>query len=326
MPTTKPCPVGPSKNIRDVAGSSSEMGLMVEADDVTRPDVLAWMAEFERRQTDQHPRELLRSSSAASIAAGITGAPPTREEVEAVLAIAPEAITRTFVSEDRKLAHIIFAIGPISLGEREALVEEMEADLRAPPGVTVTPSGLAVIGIEAVHALTANRPLMTYTALGGVLVGLLLLYRSVAKAIAPLVPILIAVGASSALLYVLGIDLNPLTSVSGPLIIAMSTEFTVLLMSRYCEERARGFSPHEAMATASNRIGGAITASGLTMIGGFGVLAFSGFPLLDGFGRVTALNIGVALVSTLLTLPPILVWADSRIVPTSVRQGLRRSE
>ena len=97
-------------------------------------------------------------------------------------------------------------------------------------------------------------------------------------------------------------------------------------MSRYCEERARGFSPHEAMATASNRIGGAITASGLTMIGGFGVLAFSGFPLLDGFGRVTALNIGVALVSTLLTLPPILVWADSRIVPTSVRQGLRRSE
>ena len=299
-------------HIRDVAGSSSELGLMVEAEDVTAPEVTAWMDDFERRQIEQHPEELLHSSSIASIVTSMTNAPPTREEVDAVLAVAPEAITRSFISDDRTLAHIIFAIGPISLAEREALVEEMEADLRAPPSVTVTPSGLAVIGIEAVHALTANRPLMTYTALGGVFVGLLLLFRHLAKAAATLLPIFIAVGASSMLLYLLGIDLNPLTSVSGPLIVAMGTEFSVLLMSRYCEERARGFGPREAVLTASRRIGAAITASGLTVIGGFGVLAFSGFPLLDTFGKVTALNISVALVSTLIVLPPVLVWTDER--------------
>jgi predicted RND superfamily exporter protein len=32
--------------------------------------------------------------------------------------------------------------------------------------------------------------------------------------------------------------------------------------------------------------------------------------LLDNFGRVNALNIGVSLISTLLLLPPLLVWAD----------------
>lgn len=309
--------------IRDVAGSSSELGLMVEADDVTRPEVLAWMADFEERQREQHPNELLRSSSIASIVTSITRAPPLPEEAAAVLAVAPEAIIKTFVSEDRGLAHVVFAIGPISLGERKELVQQMEADLGAPPGVTVTPSGLAVIGTEAVDALTANRPLMTYTALGGVFLALLLLFRNIAKAVAALVPIFIAVGASPALLYLLGMDLNPLTSVSGPLIIAMSTEFSVLLLARYCEERARGFGPQQAMLTASTRIGGAITASGLTVIGGFGVLAFSGFPLLDGFGKVTALNITVALLSTLIVLPPLLVWADSAIHPLPARKERR---
>jgi predicted RND superfamily exporter protein len=45
-------------------------------------------------------------------------------------------------------------------------------------------------------------------------------------------------------------------------------------------------------------------------MGGFGVLAFSGFPLLESFGQVTALNIGLSLLSTLFVLPALLVWAD----------------
>ena len=107
-----------------------------------------------------------------------------------------------------------------------------------------------------------------------------------------------------------GIEYSPLTSISGPLIIAMGTEFNVLLMGRYYEERAAGLAPRDAMSKASLRIGRAITASGLTVMGGFAVLAFSDFPLLDNFGKVTASNIGLSLLSTLILLPPLLVWAD----------------
>jgi predicted RND superfamily exporter protein len=64
------------------------------------------------------------------------------------------------------------------------------------------------------------------------------------------------------------------------------------------------------MSRASLRIGRAIMASGLTVMGGFAVLAFTDFPLLDNFGKVTALNIGISLISTLVLLPPLLVWAD----------------
>jgi predicted RND superfamily exporter protein len=60
-------------------------------------------------------------------------------------------------------------------------------------------------------------------------------------------------------------------------------------------------------------------------MGGFAVLAFTNFPLLDNFGKVTALNIGISLISTLVLLPPLLVWADEERgfvgVPEGVTEG-----
>jgi uncharacterized protein len=35
-------------------------------------------------------------------------------------------------------------------------------------------------------------------------------------------------------------------------------------------------------------------------------------PLLHDFGRIVALNVAIALLSALVILPPMLVWADKR--------------
>jgi len=313
-------------HIRDTTGSTNMLGVLVEASDVTRHDVLSWMADFEQRQMDEHP-ELLRSDSLASTITAVTGAPPTPEDARAILAVAPPGIRENLISADRTKAHIIFTMGTVSLEERKTLVDQIRRDLDTPAGVSATFGGIAVIGVEAVAALSQNRTLMTFAALGAILIGLFLVYRNVVKALAPVLPILMAVGSSSVLLFFLGIKLNPLTAVSGPLIIAMGVDFTILLMSRYYEEREKGQSPREAMSTASLRIGRAITASGLTVIGGFGVLAFSDFPLLVDFGKVTALNMGLCLLGTLVVLPPLLVWADEEtgLVPQP-EEHLRAAE
>ena len=174
----------------------------------------------------------------------------------------------------------------------------------------VAPAGIAVVGTAAIDAVSHNRDLMSFVAVAAILLTLLVFFRNPVKAIAPLLPVVLALGASAMLLYFSGIEYSPLTSISGPLIIAMGTEFNVLLMCRYFEERGNGLAPREAMSKASLRIGRAIMSSGLTVMGGFAVLAFSDFPLLGNFGTVTALNIGLSLLSTLILLPPLLVWAD----------------
>ena len=296
-----------------VVGSTSELNLMVEAppgEHVTDQAILDWMLTFERRQRQQHPA-LHQSNSLASFTEQVTGDAPTTTSAEHALAIAPQAIVDSVVNADRTTASITFAIDDsLTLSDQRGLTEQITQDASPPAGVAINPAGIAVVGIASLDAISSNRDLMSLVALGAILVALLAIFRNPLRAIAPLLPVVLALGASSMLLYFGGVEYSPLTSISGPLIIAMGTEFNILLMSRYFEERASGLEARAAMANASLRIGRAISASGLTVMGGFAVLAFSDFPLLDNFGRVTALNVGLSLLSTLILLPPLLVWAD----------------
>jgi len=88
---------------------------------------------------------------------------------------------------------------------------------------------------------------MTLAALGLVAVWLWIFFRRLTKMVLTLIPVLIAVGLSSLVIYATGMELSPLTAVSGPLVIAVCTEFAVLIMSRYVEERERG-APRSCVA------------------------------------------------------------------------------
>jgi predicted RND superfamily exporter protein len=210
------------------------------------------------------------------------------------------------------------------------LIESIRADLRddlAPPaGVTATPSGLAVIGIELVHGMEANRSRLTLAAL--LIVALWLVARGGLRprAILPLVPIAIAVGVSTFVVWAVGIELTPLTTVAAPLVIAVATEFTILLEARYSEERRRGRSPEEAVSVGLPRIGRAFVASGLTLVGGFGVMALSPMPLLREFGIVVAIDVVIALACALVIMAPLLRWTDRPDRPRSVESGTIRDD
>jgi len=301
-------------HVRDIAGSTGELDLLVEASDgrsVTDDDVLSWMAAFEQREQASH-QELGQSNSIASLTSQLTGDTPTSADALKAIDTLPAALVTSVISSDRKSAAITFALtGDESLAEQKTMTQSVVRDANPPDGITIAPAGISVVGMASVDALSANRDVMSFVAVGAIVAFLLVAYRNPVKALAPLLPVVLALGASAMILYAAGIEYSPLTSISGPLIIAMGTEFSVLLMARYFEERSNGLSPRDAMSRASLRIGRAITASGLTVMGGFAVLAFTNFPLLDNFGKVTALNIGISLISTLVLLPPLLVWADA---------------
>jgi predicted RND superfamily exporter protein len=153
---------------------------------------------------------------------------------------------------------------------------------------------------------------LTYLAVLFVFLFLSIRLRSVIRSLLSLVPVLIAVGAASLFAYAFSLELSPMTAVGGPLVIAACTEFTSLILLRFVEERRRGFEPREAMNETASRTGRAFVVSALTAIAGVAVLSFSSLPLLRDFGRIVAMNVAVALLSALVVLPPMLVWADRR--------------
>ena len=137
---------------------------------------------------------------------------------------------------------------------------------------------------------------LTYLAI--LFVGLFLTFRlrSLIRALLSLVPVLVAVGAVSLIGVAFHLKLSPVTAVAGPLVVAVCTEFTSLILLRFVEERARGLTPRQAMDATARRTGRAFMVSGMTAIAGVAVLGLSSMPLLSDFGIIVAINITVALL------------------------------
>ena len=315
IPSSTPALVNLNK-AREVV-TATELPLLVEGEDLTRPEVLQWMASFQKEELSRHPELLTVDSLATVVASAGDEQIPSQDVVDETLASLPQSVRDGLITPDRRAATISFGVELVPVQDLNDLIDEMEDDLKyelkPPPGVTAIPAGAVTLAARAVTVLTANRELITLAGVLAVTLGLLAVYRNPLRALMPVLPIGLVVGWSAGFMYLAGIDINPLTAVMGALIIGIGTEFTVLLLERYYEEKGKGAPPREAMLTAVGRIGRAIGASGLTVAAGFATLIFSGFPALQDFGWVTVVTVLFALVSALVVLPPVVVWLDERI-------------
>jgi uncharacterized protein len=181
-----------------------------------------------------------------------------------------------------------------------------------------------VLAADANHAL-ADPVRRLATLLFGLLAVVAVLfgvYRSWERAWVPVVPIGLATGWSALLLWLLGVSLNPMSAALGALVIAISTEFAVLLCARFREERSAGWDVREALERTYRSTGAAVLASGVTALAGFAVLTASDVAMLRDFGLVTVVDLAVSLLGVLAVLPAVLVAAERRAGrPRAARRG-----
>jgi hypothetical protein len=136
---------------------------------------------------------------------------------------------------------------------------------------------------------------------------LFLIYRNAIKAITPVIPIMMIVGWNGLVMYLLGIDYTPMTATLGSLTIGVASEYTILIMERYYEEKANGLSVIDSVKHATRQIGTAITVSGMTTVFGFAALLASSFNMISNFGLVTVITVGFSLIGAIIVMPAIIV-------------------
>ncbi len=313
--------------LQQATGVSGELDVLVSGD-VLSPEAIAWMGDFKRDVLREHGfdgefptcqaegTELCPGPALSDLFAEGSGA-LTPERISAVLAAIPPYFSQAILSDTDagKVANVSFLIPVMPLDEQEALIDEIRADLDPPPGVHAEVVGLPVLAADANSELSGSRYWLTLAGLLAVGLVLLAVYRSASRALVPLLPIALATGWSALVLEATDIPLNPMSATLGTLVIAVATEFSVILAARYHEQRAAGESIGEALRLTYARTGTAVLASGITSIAGFGVLAFSGITMLRDFGLVTVVDLTVALVGVMLVLPAALVWAEEDFRP-----------
>jgi uncharacterized protein len=314
--------------LQDTTGVSGELDVSIEADDLTDPRTIAWMAGFKKRALEAGG---FGGEEPSCLEAEICPGPalsdflvkgeerPSAQRIDATLsALSPYALRQVApldpeTGEVGNQALISFGIRAQSLEDQQQLVDGVRDAIGDPPqGVEVQLAGLSVVAAESAGELSSSRYWLTLA--GIVLVGLalLLIYRSWRRALVPLMPTVLATGWASLLLWVTGIPLNPMSAALGALTIAVATEFGVLLSGRFHEEREAGAGAEEALERAYSRTGAAVFASGATAVAGFAVLVASDVQMLRDFGLVTVVDLAAALTGVLLILPATLLLLERR--------------
>ena len=315
--------------LQEETGVSGEIDVTIRADDITDPKVIAWMTRFQdqvlrahgyesgkRCTQDKDPPELCPALSLPDLFSTAAGG---QSQVRSLLDAVPAYFSQGVVTADRKTANLAFGIRLMPLDRQKDVVDDIKARLKPPEGVQASVVGLPVLAAEANGALSSpwRRGLTLIAALAGVFLVLLAARRSAREAAVPLIPIALATGWSGLVLFVLGllpgpleVDLNPMSVTLSALVIAISTEFSVLLSSRYRQERDAGAGPARAIELAYASTGAAVLASGVTAIAGFAALVFSDIRMLRDFGIVTVVDLTVSLLGVMIVLPAALLWAE----------------
>lgn len=304
--------------IRDALASTDQIAVYITDDDILTNQNLVYLNEIETLLENHFPDEIKDVQSITSILKNMDPEIDlsTIDSVDSIMDL-PENQRKLFVSDNNQ-AVILISIEHLAIDDLSQLVEDIDRLLSGAP-FEYTLTGKSVLDVVMVDGLTSGRIEMTLYGLALVFGALLIIYRNLFKAIVPIIPVSIIIGFSSLFMYVYGIAFTPITATLGALILGMGTEMTVMVMERYLEERSCGFNKQEAMIVAIQKIGKAVLASGLTTVGGFAVLLMSDFVILQDFGIMTVVNISLALLSTFLVLPPLIVLFDKVLIPKSLR-------
>jgi predicted RND superfamily exporter protein len=192
-----------------------------------------------------------------------------------------------------------------------SLIREDIAWHQLPPGTTATITGSTVPYTELLGSLLTGRVQQTLFGIFFMFLALLIIYRNFFKAFGPVITIILVIGWSGLIMYAFNIPYTPMTAVMGCMILGAGSEYSILLMERFYEEKGRGLTAADAMRTAVTSTGVALLVSGTTTTFGFLALVASAFGIIASFGTVTVINMIMTLTASFFIFPPLMLTFDS---------------
>ncbi|MDQ1032886.1 RND superfamily putative drug exporter [Streptomyces umbrinus] len=164
----------------------------------------------------------------------------------------------------------------------------------------------------------------------GVLVAavvLLITFGSFAAAGLPLITAVIGVSISLAGITALA-NAFGLPSTSGELAmmlgLAVGIDYSLFVVSRYREERAKGRAPEEAVGLALGTAGSAVVFAGLTVVIALAGLSVVGVPMLTKMGLSAAGTVVVGVLIALTLVPALLGFWPNAVLARQSRGGQTR--
>ena len=131
--------------------------------------------------------------------------------------------------------------------------------------------------------------------------------RSLRLAIVTIIPIGLVVTWLYAFMYLFGFGLNFVTATIAAVSIGVGIDYAIHFTERFREEVSKARDNIQALRKTTQGTGIALFASAATSIIGFSIMGFAPMPMFSSYGILTAVMIFMAVASSLLVLPSLLL-------------------
>ena len=131
--------------------------------------------------------------------------------------------------------------------------------------------------------------------------------RSLKYAVITVIPIILVVSWTYAVMYIAGFALNFVTAIIGAISIGVGIDYSIHMTQRFREELRKQDSKFDSVRVAARGTGMALLGSAASSVVGFAIMGFAPMPVFSSYGQITAVMIVFALIASLIVLPCLLV-------------------
>lgn len=209
---------------------------------------------------------------------------------------------------------LVFPRISLADGERVRALAKEVRDIPLPSGEIVSASGEPMVLADVLEMVTRESPIVVGAALISVLLAMWIALGSLRTALLCLAPTVLSILGLAGLMPLLGLPFNYLNIVTIPVLIGVTVDAGVHLLSRLSEGR-------ESFERVYAETGRAIVGGLLTSAFGFGSLVLADHPGLASVGRLAVLGLGVNLMVMLLAFPAAFLWLQWRDVTRAIQES-----
>ncbi len=233
------------------------------------------------------------------------------ETVKKYIGVLPQHLVRRFIDKDERAVLVTGRLPDVDASQILPVVDRLDKALeplrKAHPAYEIAVTGLPAIAARNSAKLIGE---LSFGLLGDIFMVFLflgLMLRSVMAGITSVLPSLLPIFATGALLWITGEGLQFASIIAITVAFSLAIDSTVHFLNRFrLEERRLGPGPTsaaEALEATITHIGPAVVLTTIVLALGLGVTILSDLPSLRLFGRLSAICLFASLVSQLVVLP-----------------------